>query len=45
MDEATEVVVDKGYRGIAKLHTNSQVPLKRFYQRLLSDLECEYTVP
>ena len=32
-------LVDKGYQGIQKLHTNSQVPKKKPSKRELTDLE------
>lgn len=42
IDEAIEVVADKGYQGIAKLHANSYIPLKRLRNQTSSELECAY---
>ena len=36
------MVADKGYQGIAKLHSSSYVPIKRRRNRPLSELETEY---
>lgn len=42
IDEAIEVVADQGYQGIAKLHNNSYVPVKRRRKKPLSELESAY---